>query len=169
MRLKYAYLLTVQTKCCYTTAQFHSRPLETILALARTHPPQLFPFFFTTVSPVVSFDGTVAQNLNETDPLQLVCSVTEAWPQPTIAWLLNDSPLQNSSRLRIDTVQNITAASLYVTQSTLTIPSTLPNVDSGTYTCRTNQVLQGAVIPSQSVQARILVQGTNTTSGVLVL
>ena len=128
-----------------------------------------FLFFFTTVSPVVSFDGIVAQNLNETDPLQLVCSVTEAWPQPTIAWLLNDSPLQNSSRLRIDTGQNITAASLYVTQSTLTIPSTLPNVDSGTYTCRTNQVLQGAVIPSQSVQARILVQGTNTTSGVLVL
>ena len=128
-----------------------------------------FFLFFTTVSPVASFDGTVAQNLNETDPLQLVCSVTEAWPQPTIVWLLNDSLLQNSSRLRIVTVQNITAASLYVTQSTLTIPSTLPNVDSGTYTCRTNQVLQSVAIPSQSVQARILVQGTNTTSGVLVL
>ena len=135
--------------------------------LARTHPPQLF--LFTTVSPVVSFDGTVAQNLNEADPLQLVCSVTEAWPQPTIVWVLDDSPLQNSSRLRIVTVQNITAASLYVTQSTLTIPRTLPNVDSGNYTCRTNQVLQGVAIPIQSVQARILVQGTNTVSGALVL
>ena len=154
-------------KCCYITAQFHSRPLKTIHALARMHPPQLFLFLFTTVSPVVSFAGTVAQNLNETNPLQLVCSVTEAWPRPNIVWLLDGSPLQNSSRLRIVTVQNTTAASLYVTQSTLTIPSTLPNVDSGTYTCRTNQALPSVPIPSQSVQARILVQGTNT--GALVL
>ena len=101
-------------------------------------------------------------NLNETDPLQLVCSVTEAWPQPNVVWLLNASTLQNSSRLTIVPVQNMTAAGLYVTRSTLTIPNTLPNVDSGTYTCRTNQILPGVPISSQSVQTSIGVQGTIT-------
>ena len=117
--------------------------------------------FFTVVSPDVSFAGIVPQNLNETDPLQLVCSITEAWPQPNVVWLLNASLLQSSSRLTIVT-QNMTTAGLYVTQSTLTIPSTLPNVDSGTYTCRTNQILPGVPISSQSVQTSIGVQGTNT-------
>jgi len=119
----------------------------------------LLDFPFHTVVPDVSFIGDVVQNVTEADQLQLVCLVVEAWPQPNVVWLLNSNVLQSSTHLTIMTVPNTTATDLYTTRSTLIIPQTLPDVDTGTYTCRSNQALPGVPVVTQSVDASIIVLG----------
>ena len=58
----------------------------------------LLDFPFHTVVPDVSFIGDVVQNVTEADQLQFMCSVVEAWPQPNIVWLLNNSKLKGSEQ-----------------------------------------------------------------------
>ena len=82
----------------------------------------------------LTITGRQDGSLTEGDELELVCSASESWPQPRVQWLLNNIPLFSSSRVEIDTDSVESDSGLYLTTSTLSLSSVIPE-DTGNYTC----------------------------------
>lgn len=77
----------------------------------------------------------VSATLTEQEPLSLICSTNDYYPQTSINWFKGDTALNPSSRIDITGANSMQDSGLFQTQSTLSIANTRTS-DTGAYYCR---------------------------------